>query len=328
MINIRPEFSIVIASYLKVNYLRASLRGLECLQTTHSFEVVVINDGSPDSTRSFLESYAAPFELRCVHTSNRGLAATRNQGIEEARGELLLILDNDCLVSAETLDALWKAHRKDPDCIYISTIAHVPIENVAEIMKHLADGTMTYPIAPTMLIDTAHESPLQRVLRLVKTHMHGLETGWFGAQGPSVCAARELLVALGGYDTNIQSYGMEDFDLAFRHHCCQGRFVVVPESVVYHLDHGHRATTLFSAAAKSTGYFYRKHRHLPEIVPVLQFLSGELSFLECNNRIAAMVGKPLCADPDLDIRFSVYDMIRMRQEQLHAELACDAVRNS
>jgi GT2 family glycosyltransferase len=311
-----PAFSIVYASYQKVTYLRACLRGLELLSDTHSFEVIVVNDGSTDGTKEFLDSYTAPYDLRSITTPHLGLAAARNAGIEATTGELVVVLDNDCLIENRTLDGLWRAHQKNPLSIYISTITHVPVHNVARVMDKLVNRTLTFPLDPALITEEESESTLQRILSLVKTRLPDLEGGWFGAQGPSICASRKVFASLHGYDTNIKSYGMEDFDLAFRFHFSGGHFIWVPESAIYHLDHGHNANVLFSATAKSTSYFYRKHCEHPETKPFLEFLSGKLSFLECNNRMAEMAGRPPCNDKRLDLTFSVYRMLEVRQSQL------------
>lgn len=309
----RPDFSILIASHQKVEYLWACLRGLELLRTPHSFEVIVVNDGSTDATERFLNSYEAPFDLRCFHNENQGLATTRNCGLQASHGELVVMLDNDCVLTDAAMDALWSAHTRNPGQMYISTIAHVPIDKVAGVMGSLADQTLQFPLSEDLLTPEEGESTLQRILRLTKTRLHELHAGWFGAQGPSVCAARETLEALGGYDGAIRTYGMEDFDLGLRFELAGGKLIWVPESVIYHLDHGHNATELFSGTAASTGYFYRKHRHLPQAKPFLFFLSGEISFLECNNRIAVLLSKPPCTDPALDVVFCVYRMIERRK---------------
>ncbi|MBM2817614.1 MAG: hypothetical protein HW401_204 [Parcubacteria group bacterium] len=93
------SFSIIITTFNRKNVIKELLDSL-CLQTDKDFEVVVAVDGSSDGTQEMLEGYkkTAPFELRWLDTgliNEYGLAVARNMGIREARGEAIVILDDD-----------------------------------------------------------------------------------------------------------------------------------------------------------------------------------------------------------------------------------------
>lgn len=89
-------FSIVIPCY---NYAQVLPRALDSAlaQGGADYEVIAINDGSTDTTRDVLDRYAAAHadRLRVIHQDNRGLAAVRNRGAREARGNYLVYLDAD-----------------------------------------------------------------------------------------------------------------------------------------------------------------------------------------------------------------------------------------
>lgn len=93
------DFSIVITTFNRKNVLKELLDSLGW-QTDKNFEVVVAVDGSSDGTQKMLEEYVktSPFELRWLDTGLKneyGLAVARNMGIKEARGEVIVILDDD-----------------------------------------------------------------------------------------------------------------------------------------------------------------------------------------------------------------------------------------
>jgi CDP-glycerol glycerophosphotransferase (TagB/SpsB family)/glycosyltransferase involved in cell wall biosynthesis len=102
-----PRFSLVVPVYKVQGYLR------ECLdsilgQSCTDFEVLAVDDCSPDSSGAILDEYAARDDrVRVIHlTENVGLGRARNAGLEEATGEYVLFLDSDDTLSDGALQAV------------------------------------------------------------------------------------------------------------------------------------------------------------------------------------------------------------------------------
>ena len=95
-----PELmaSVVLPTYNRKESLRRTLDGL-ARQTypCDQWEAVIVSDGSTDGTDAFLTEYAAtaPFTLRPIFQANAGPSRARNRGIQEARGEVVVFLDDD-----------------------------------------------------------------------------------------------------------------------------------------------------------------------------------------------------------------------------------------
>lgn len=95
-----PLVSVVIPAYNSAAFIAETLDSV-LAQTHRNFEVVVVNDGSPDTAE--LESALAPFlaggggRVRYFRQENRGAGAARNRGVMEARGEFVAFLDADDL---------------------------------------------------------------------------------------------------------------------------------------------------------------------------------------------------------------------------------------
>ncbi len=88
--------SVLVPSYNSASTLAAAVYSVFD-QTFADYEILVIDDGSTDNTRDVVERLEKekPGKIRYIYQENRGLAAARNTGIRESRGEFLALLDAD-----------------------------------------------------------------------------------------------------------------------------------------------------------------------------------------------------------------------------------------
>ena len=103
------KFSIIMPAYNSEKYIAETL---DCLlsQNEKDIEIVVVNDGSTDSTQQIVESYAEKFpQIVLVNQENAGVSAARNNGIEKANGEYIIFIDSDDLISNDSLKWLYPA---------------------------------------------------------------------------------------------------------------------------------------------------------------------------------------------------------------------------
>ena len=96
-----PLVSVVIPAYNAAHYIAATLTSV-LKQTFSDFEVIVVNDGSPDPTA--LERALQPYVSRIcyIKQANGGPSAARNVGILQARGKYIAFLDSDERVAPRT----------------------------------------------------------------------------------------------------------------------------------------------------------------------------------------------------------------------------------
>lgn len=99
----RPKFSIVVPVYNEERTLEKCLNSIS-VQSFNNFEVLLINDGSSDSSGIICDRFAESDQrFRVIHKKNEGVSATRNLGIDEAIGEYLLFVDSDDAVLEDYL---------------------------------------------------------------------------------------------------------------------------------------------------------------------------------------------------------------------------------
>ncbi len=100
------KYSIVIATYKRAADLRETLASLAGLQPDGPWEVVVVDNNSPDNTREVVEraARAFPVELRYLFEREQGRSPALNAGIRAARGEIVVTTDDDVRVPADWLN--------------------------------------------------------------------------------------------------------------------------------------------------------------------------------------------------------------------------------
>src|SRR5262245_7125063 len=90
----QPAVSIIIPTYNRTGFLRAAVASA-LAQTLHDFEIIVVDDASKDDTERVLRHFEDSRITLIRHEINRGVAAARNTGVENAKGKYFAFLDDD-----------------------------------------------------------------------------------------------------------------------------------------------------------------------------------------------------------------------------------------
>ena len=90
----RPPISVIVPAYNVEKFIEESINSIVS-QTVGFDEVIVVNDGSTDSTRVKLKEYEDRGEIVVIDQENSGIGAARNAGLERARGEYVYFMDSD-----------------------------------------------------------------------------------------------------------------------------------------------------------------------------------------------------------------------------------------
>lgn len=112
------KVSVVIPVYNVEKYLSDCLDSI-LRQTLADFELILIDDGSADSSFAIMQQYAlSDVRIRIVSQTNRGVSAARNHGLSLAQGDYVLFVDSDDTILPNTLEYLWNhAQKTDADIV-------------------------------------------------------------------------------------------------------------------------------------------------------------------------------------------------------------------
>jgi len=222
--------SIVICSLNGADGVQRCLETLAAQDTTATFEVIVVDDGSSDAT-SEVARQAGAIVIR--HESNRGLAASRNAGVGRASAEIVAFLDDDCEADPRWLEQLLRVY--DPAII-----------GVGGEVRPLVDGGYSAgflqrnnPLAPLEL-ELSHSSALAYRLRLyIRAQLAIVPRAdrrvVNSLVGANMSFRRRALEDVGLFDERF-TFGGEELDLCWRLHARfpDGSLVVEPAAVVWH----------------------------------------------------------------------------------------------
>ena len=233
-------FSVVIPTYNRWPILEKCLTALE--EQTPSgeiegYEVVVVDDGSTDGTPARLREQASRFpHVRLIEQAHGGPAEGRNRGVDHARGDVIVFIDSDLVVTpvfllshARALQRSW-TQRGNRLCFTYGAVINTANFDQPSAERHkLRDLSWAYFATGNVAID------------------------------------RAVLQQSGLFDTSFRLYGWEDLELGERLRQMGVELIKCPEAVGYHW---HPALSLAQVPdlirveqerAKMGLVFYRKH---------------------------------------------------------------------
>ena len=232
--------SVVIPTYNRLPILQKCLQALEQQRLEapiSAYEVVLVDDGSTDATVSWLQEHAEAFpHVRLVQQDHGGPAEGRNRGVDHARGDVIVFIDSDLVVTdgfllahARRLEQSWQ-ERGDRLCFtYGAVINTANFDDPTSEPHKLRDLSWAYFATGNVAID------------------------------------RQVLERSGLFDTRFRLYGWEDLELGERLRRMGVVLVRCPDAVGYHwhpplsLDQVPRLIAVEGERAKMGLVFFRKH---------------------------------------------------------------------
>ncbi len=259
-----PLVSIVVLNQDGAEHLRRLLPGLKDTTVYRSFEALFIDNGSTDESLAILgQDWGSPIRI-ISNDGNVSFSHGCNQGINEAEGEYVLLLNNDVVpINPGWLGALVNSLEQDPQAggagallVYPERPGYAAKGAGTDLtVQHRGIGfTWRTNAAPEATIPWAYnmgvgEDPT--AASLAET----VEVP--GATAACLLVRTSLLRELGGLDEGF-IYGMEDVDLALRIREAGYRVVLVGEAALFHHEFGTQSQVA-AARKRSTGLSNVQH---------------------------------------------------------------------
>ena len=151
----RPEISIIVAVYKGEKYLNGCVDAI-LNQTFRDFEVILVDDGSPDNCPAMCDAIAKrDSRVRVIHQENKGVDGAKNAGIDSARGNWIGFVDQDDLIDKTYYEKLYHAAQQAGAEIAVSNILYMEADGSASVYKDL-------PLRDEVLTCLLYTSPSPR----------------------------------------------------------------------------------------------------------------------------------------------------------------------
>ncbi|MCX5901330.1 MAG: glycosyltransferase [Proteobacteria bacterium] len=220
----QPMISVLVCAYNAQLTMEGCLASF--LQVRYpNFEVIIVNDGSKDTTGEISDRYARlyPDIFRVIHQPNLGLSVARNTGMSAAKGNIIAYTDSDCCVDPHWLHYMALAFRD-------GRFAAVGGPNLAPAEDNrVAACVSVSPGAPTHVLVTDE----------IAEHIPGCNMAF----------RRDAMLAIGGFDATYRAAG-DDVDFCWRIEKTGGKIGFCAPMFVWH----HRRNTVKAYLKQQMGY--------------------------------------------------------------------------
>lgn len=201
------EYSVIVPAYNAARTIDRCLGSLRDQTVDRaSYEVIVVDDGSTDSTPRVVKG----FSVKYIRQSNRGPATARNAGAREAKGKIILFTDADCV----------------PDKDWIQEMARPFADPSVSAVKGAYRTLQPSVVARFSQIEFEERFEMLKKapsIDMVDTY--------------SAAFRKEVFLGAGGFDTSFPVANNEDTELSYRLSNSGHRMVFNPRAVVCHLNH-------------------------------------------------------------------------------------------
>jgi glycosyltransferase involved in cell wall biosynthesis len=240
-----PFHSVIIPTYNQAKYIAAALESV-LNQTDRDWEAIVVNDGSTDSTREIIDSFARRDKrIKCIHQVNGGVARALNTGLQHATGDWIHWLSSDDLFEPRKLDVNRAWIKRNPQSNFFYSYFSLLRESSGTLERRELWGPVP------------HED-LQIITLFYRNYVSGI----------SICVNRSAWDEVGFFDPNLRY--AQDYDQWLRI-LQKNKGTFIPEWTVISRNHAEQGSETFPAAcyfdtAKAAIRFLNEHP-FPELVP-------------------------------------------------------------
>lgn len=228
-----PYFSVVICTRNRKEVLKSAVDTLDAQDyPSRGYEILIVDDGSTDGTGEMISSLSTRCALRYLRKEWSGRAATRNSGIREAAGDVIIFVDDDILAPRDFVAEHARYHRSYP-----RSIVRGPIINVEK-----------------------HEFPSEK-----RAGIGDYSQAFFCTCNVSV--SRAELLDIGGFDETFLEYGFEDNEIGWRLRLGGLNVRFNMKAIVYHYKPRKKEGDLegfirtAQELARSAILYHKKHNH-------------------------------------------------------------------
>lgn len=240
-----PKISVILCAYNAEEFLADAVNSV-LRQTFEDLELIIVNDGSRDSTPAVASQFCqADQRVRLVNIENGGLSNARNVGLGEATGDFIVFCDADDTVDREALDVMYDAVCRDATDLVICGYHHDTV---------MSDGSVsTVDFFEPSVVYNTREQLFSGIVGLKSKFI--FDAGWNKLFRRSVIVENGLKMAVG------ELFEDTDFVLSFLE--CSSRVSVLSDCFYHYVQRSNGSITKRYDERKLRD-LKKRHRRLAE----------------------------------------------------------------
>lgn len=287
------KVSVIVPTFNKAPRLNLMLASAVCQDfDLHEVEILLIDDGSIDETEQIVEKYRNRLNLQYLRKNHGGRSFARNEGIRDAKGEIVIFSDDDVIWGKSFLISHYQRQKEQGPCVVHGQIRSLPFVKFFENpttgslyagmgsklslnrlrSRCISEEDITHYFEQKVHQNSNLSTTEQMIFSIFEQDVKSLQ--WLGCTGANFSAPLEDLKAIHGFDEGFGlTWGFEDFELGYRLQALGREFLYSVDAVNYHLVHFRQ--TLEDELETSFHYFYSLHPD-ESLKNVYEFLSGKI----------------------------------------------------
>ncbi len=297
-----PTVSLIMPTFNKLSRLRFALKSLN--KQSYPFEkweLVIVDDGSTESVENLLDELELNYHINYIFQSNSGRSIARNQGLDVAKGEIIVFMDDDLIASPNFVGAHFQAHEKSLEKVVRGSIFELSYYRFfqdpgkGELYPEFSNSAnnISELREKCTLLDLASEDYEQFASMFKKSSRfeQGVQKelsrppderllSWLGFNGGNVSARKGWILKAGGFDEKLgKEWGAEDIELGYRLFKLNLFWEWEPLASNYHISHYRRE--FMTIGQKAHFYCLEKHPSL-EMSLLWPYLEGRFDIDKYN----------------------------------------------
>lgn len=230
-----PDISLIIPVHCKPQRLQLTLAAVQGQQCFHELEVLLVADQPSAEVSTLLECQSVG---RVISSPGLGRAGARNAGASEARGALLVFIDDDILIERDFILRHWQAQQCN------AGLVHGQLREIPGLMR-VDDPSLGGPACPpisTAQLRSGQWAPgatrlVANALAQAVEHPDAVLWPWLAA-GANLSVPRSCWQQVGGFDASYGTrWGMEDIDFVYRLWAAGVPVSLAREARGFHMSH-------------------------------------------------------------------------------------------
>jgi len=262
-----PFVSVVVCCYNGADVLPDALQALRKQRYKGGFEIIVVDDGSKDNTFEVASSFKGVRVIR--NGQNKGLAGSRNVGIEAAKGEIVAFTDDDCRPKAGWIRELAAGYTDETVLGVGGSADSNKPDNM--VLRYLEESKPLKPLENTLLTSKKLTYRFGLYLKGLAGKLPKPAKGKrsvYSLVGANMSFRKSALESVDGFDAHFR-FGGEEEDLCKRlNEKHPGSLIFTPKAVILHQYERTLKDTLrrSQAYAKGNARMYHKHKDVNPII--------------------------------------------------------------